>query len=244
MKSKENRPSQKIIIVPDEHGRGTWKNGLKYFNENPDCKMIFLGDYLDPYTRHDGITHEDAYKNFLEILEFTRANPLRVILLIGNHDEYYRNREKYCCRHDNKNYYAIAKLFEDNKDLFQYAYKQDKYLFTHAGVCDGWLKYNNLDLNEDTIVDYLNSAPNTLWQVGYSRGGRYGTWGSPIWNCWLGDWYYDDCKNPFKLTQIIGHTNVGKHNYPEFDEDKDVYMFDVQNSFLLDTETGEINLLS
>lgn len=74
-----------IIIVPDEHGRGLWKNGLNYFNTHPNSKMIFLGDYLDPYTRYEGITHEDAYNNFLEVLEFARNNPLRVILLYGNH---------------------------------------------------------------------------------------------------------------------------------------------------------------
>lgn len=234
----------KLIINGDIHGQSFWKNGLKYFNENPDSKMIFLGDYLDPYTRYEGITAEEAYENFLEILEFAKANPLRVILLRGNHDEINFDERRECCRHDYYNMNRNRKLFQENIDLFTFAYKQDNYLFTHAGICNGWLKYNNLDLNEDTIVDYLNSNPKTLWQVGWSRGGRYGTWGSPLWCCWEGDWSYDDCENPFNLTQCFAHTRVGKYNHPESRKDKNIYMFDVQNSFLLDTETGEISLLS
>lgn len=74
-----------IIIFGDCHGDPSWKNGLEYFYSHPECKFIFLGDYLDPYTRYEGITHEDAYNNLLEVLEFARANPLRIILLYGNH---------------------------------------------------------------------------------------------------------------------------------------------------------------
>lgn len=230
-----------IIIVPDEHGRGLWKNGLKYFNENPDCKMIFLGDYLDPYTYHEDITHGQAYVNFKEILEFARANPLRVILLYGNHDIFYTDRDKECCRHDYKNYAAIAKLFQDNKDLFQFAYREGDYLFTHAGVCTGWLLQNNLtNINEDNIVDYLNSNPKTLWQVGESRGGLQ-DWGSPLWCCWIGDWECDECKNPFKLKQIIGHTRLEKGRYSS-NKKKNIYMMDVRNCFLL--ENDEFILLS
>lgn len=234
----------KIIIVPDEHGRGLWKNGLKYFNENPDSKMLFLGDYLDPYTRYEGITQEQALENFKEILEFAKANPLRVIMLVGNHCDYYRDEERECCRHDYYNQGIIRRLFRENADLFKYAYKQDSYLFTHAGVCSGWLKQNQLTeiINENNIVDYLNNNPRTLWQIGASRGGR--GWGSPLWCCWEGDWPYSDCKNPFNLIQIFGHTNIGKQNFPSSMKDKNIYMFDVQNCFLLDTETGEINLLS
>ena len=74
-----------IIVCGDSHADPFWKNGLNYFYSHPECKFIFLGDYLDPYTYHEGITHEQAYVNFKEILEFARANPLRVILLYGNH---------------------------------------------------------------------------------------------------------------------------------------------------------------
>ena len=229
------------IICGDLHGDQFWKNGLDYFYSHPECKFVFLGDYLDPYTRYEGITHEDAYNNLLEVLEFARNNRDRVILLWGNHDRFYDNRDEECCRHDYKNYTAIVKLFKDNEDLFQFAYREGDYLFTHAGVCSGWLKYNGLTTDVDELVDYLNTNPNSLWQVGAARGGRYGRWGSPLWCCWLGEWYYDDCQNPLDIKQIIGHTNVGKGTYM-FDEEKKVYMMDVQNCFLLKDE--EFILLS
>lgn len=126
--------------------------------------MIFLGDYLDPYTRYDGITHQQAYDNFLEILEFAKANPLRVILLRGNHDEYLFDEERESCRHDYYNIGRNRKLFKDNIDLFRFAYKQDEYLITHAGVCDKWLRQNQLEeiINENNIVDYLNNNPKIL----------------------------------------------------------------------------------
>lgn len=157
-------------------------------------------------------------------------------------DRFYVNKDEECCRHDYKNYAAIAKLFKDNEDLFQFAYREGDYLFTHAGVCTGWLLQNNLThINEDNIVDYLNSNPQTLWQIGESRGGLQ-DWGSPLWCCWIGDWTYDECKNPFNLTQCISHTRIGKQNFPSSMKNKNVYMFDVQNCFLL--ENDEFILLS
>lgn len=232
----------KLILVSDLHGDIHWKRGLKYFNENPDSIMIFLGDYLDPYTRYDGITQGQAYINFKETLEFARNNHERVILLLGNHDRFYSNRDEECCRHDYKNYAAIAKLFKDNEDLFQFAYKKGDYLITHAGVCDKWLRQNQLEeiIDENNIVDYLNNNPKTLWQIGASRGGR--GYGSPLWCCWEGDWPY--VNNPFNLVQIFSHTwDPDIHNVRK-DSSKRIMCIDCRECFLLDTETGEINLLS
>lgn len=230
-----------ILIIGDIHGRKFWYKAKELINEID--KVIFLGDYLDPYTSHENITQEEAIINFKEILEFTRTNKDKVILLYGNHCQFYLNKYKRCCRHDYQNYDIINKLFIDNKDLFQYAFKFDKYLFTHAGVCSGWIEQNNLNLDEFTIVDYLNSNPESLWQIGYSRGGNF-MWGSPLWCCWVGDWvefdYINKCNNPFDLIQIFGHTNVGKQDFPLYLSRKKVYMCDVQNCFILNTETGEI----
>lgn len=230
-----------IIISGDLHGSTHWKNGLDYFYSHPECKFIFLGDYLDPYTRYEGITHEDAYNNFLEVLEFARNNHERVILLRGNHDEFLSDERRECCRHDYFNAKRNRELFKDNEDLFQFAHREGDYLFTHAGVCTGWLLQNNLThINEDNIVDYLNSNPQTLWQVGYSRGGLQ-DWGSPLWCCWLYDWQNDDCKNPFKLKQVFSHVRLEKGMYAS-NKEKNIYMMDVRNCFLL--KDDEFILLS
>ena len=48
-------------------------------------QVVFLGDYLDPYSR-EGITFEDALIEFEEILDFKKAYPDKVVLLVGNHE--------------------------------------------------------------------------------------------------------------------------------------------------------------
>ena len=47
----------KILIVPDIHGRKFWHEAEELINEVD--KVVFLGDYLDPYG-YEGITFEDA----------------------------------------------------------------------------------------------------------------------------------------------------------------------------------------
>jgi UDP-2,3-diacylglucosamine pyrophosphatase LpxH len=71
----------KIIIVPDVHGRTFWRSVLK----NKDDTIVFLGDYCDPYL-DEGITHKDCIRELTDILEFKKQNPERVVLLLGNHD--------------------------------------------------------------------------------------------------------------------------------------------------------------
>lgn len=234
----------KIVICGDIHGDSFWKSGAEYLKNNPDCKMIFLGDYLDPYTRYEGFTHDDAYNNLVEILDFVKEYNDRVIMLRGNHDYFQFNPNYECCRHDYYNYERNALLFQENANLFKIAHLESKYLFTHAGVCSRWVEQNDLEeFDVEEMVDYINSDPKSLWQIGRSRGGR-SQCGSPLWCCWEGDWPYKGWDNPYPVTQIFGHTRQYKCNYPKFDKDKNIYMFDVRNSFLLDTETGEISLLS
>ena len=71
------------LVVPDVHGRAFWKDAKNAIT-NVD-KVIFLGDYLDPY-RHEGITFEDAVMEFEDILAFKEDYPDKVVLLLGNHE--------------------------------------------------------------------------------------------------------------------------------------------------------------
>ena len=132
----------KILIVPDVHGRTFWKKAKDLINEVD--KVIFLGDYLDPYT-HEYILKKDALSNFHDILAFKKEYPDKVILLIGNHDYNYwpKYKEYYGCRRDNERFDQISELFMNNLDDFQLSYKIENYLFTHAGVLDYWLKVLN-----------------------------------------------------------------------------------------------------
>lgn len=219
-----------IIIVPDVHGRKFWKKGAEYIKTHPNSKIIFLGDYLDPYTRHEDITQDQAYDNFIELIEFAKEYQNQVVLLWGNHDLFYINYKHECCRHNYLAYGNISAIFRENIYLFRFAYKEDNYLFTHAGVTKDWLLQNQLEIDENNIVDYLNSNPDTIWQIGYSRGGDY-LWGSPIWACWHYDWPLSS--NPFHLTQIFGHTRMETNKYQSM-KNQNIYMLDCRECFYLD----------
>ena len=56
-----------MIIIPDVHGRTFWKDAIKERQEGE--KVIFLGDYHDPY-RNEGITTEESFVNFEELNKF------------------------------------------------------------------------------------------------------------------------------------------------------------------------------
>lgn len=134
------------LIIPDVHGRDFWIDALKRYpiEEYPDIDIVFLGDYLDPYTSFEGITKEQAYDNFLSILDIAKKDK-RIKLLLGNHDWHYLFNTDYC-RIDNARSRNIENLIKENINLFSLAYEKkinDKlYLFTHAGVTKGWLKAN------------------------------------------------------------------------------------------------------
>lgn len=73
----------KILIIPDVHGRTFWRIAEEVINEMD--KVVFLGDYLDPYPE-ENITPDDALNEFYKILEFKDKYPEKVVLLIGNHE--------------------------------------------------------------------------------------------------------------------------------------------------------------
>lgn len=72
-----------MLIIPDCHGRNFWKKAVEENIDKVD-KVIFLGDYLDPYP-WEGITRKEAISNFQEVIEFKRGSPEKVTLLLGNH---------------------------------------------------------------------------------------------------------------------------------------------------------------
>ena len=132
-----------VLIFPDIHGRKFWKEALDKFpkDQYPNLKIIFLGDYLDPYTGYEPITSEDAFVNFEEILDYA-ATDNRVIMLIGNHDwHYFVNLDT--CRMDHARERNIEKMFVDNISRFRLTYTIEldgcKYLFSHAGITQKWL---------------------------------------------------------------------------------------------------------
>lgn len=60
-----------ILIVPDVHGRTFWRKPTS--NIDRYGKVIFLGDYLDPYP-YKGISFEESLAEFKDIIELKRSN--------------------------------------------------------------------------------------------------------------------------------------------------------------------------
>ena len=53
-----------MIICADIHGRTFWKDAIAKKRENE--KIIFLGDYLEPYPQ-EGITHDMAFSGTMTL---------------------------------------------------------------------------------------------------------------------------------------------------------------------------------
>lgn len=151
----------RIIAIGDTHGRSFWK--LIKEKEKWD-KFIFIGDYFDT---HETISPELQQINFKEICEFKEANPDKVVLLIGNHDEHYF---PFMGNSGTSGYNAGAApnyghLLSTYNDLLQMAYSEGDILFSHAGIGEIWLENNfpkgegefTLSNNAKEIADLVNS---------------------------------------------------------------------------------------
>ena len=79
-----NHP-KKIIVIPDVHGRIFWREPVKKYLDAVD-RVVFLGDYLDPYKDEDGLA-KDIFENMMEIIELKRTNREKVVLLKGQGDD-------------------------------------------------------------------------------------------------------------------------------------------------------------
>ena len=114
----------RTLIIPDVHGREFWREPVKEVLEKTNARVVFLGDYLDPYPNDFDHNH---YKNqaidvFNEIINLKKENKDRITLLLGNHDLGYRFDLYICdCRTDYHNYERIRNLFIENKNIFQLA---------------------------------------------------------------------------------------------------------------------------
>lgn len=236
-----------MIIIPDVHGRNFWKSAVKDHEEE---QIIFLGDYLDPYawewesgTDYDTL-RTNTIENFKEIIEFKKAHPNNVTLLIGNHDAEYMYSTDVCdCRCDHHNYSQIQKLFRDNKKLFELA-KCEKinnkdFIFSHAGLTDWWADtYAIVEKEPNEILDeilndfevskciYTGTKTETFLScVGFSRGG-WSKSGSIVWS---------DIQEPKSSKygyQIFGHSQLTKDPIVT----KSWACLDVRRAFILTNE--------
>lgn len=234
-----------MIIIPDTHGRTFWKDAIKEKQDNE--KVIFLGDYHDPYP-HENISTEDSIVNFEEILDYKKNNPKDVILLLGNHDCGYIWPDVCSSRRDRVHYKDISAMFRDNFDKFDLAYQKDGYLLTHAGVHKWWFDLVDShikDIDYNHVADILNNwlhvdeydKESMLGIYSNYRGWGGDLYGSCVWadvREWLAEPIndtFDDKKLPFY--QIFSHTQLVEEPLIQ----PDWACLDTRNGYRLDGDT-------
>lgn len=181
----------RILIIPDVHGRPFWKKAKEMVGDVD--KVIFLGDYHDPY-QYEGITPDMSMRNLLEIEEFVTENADKVVMLVGNHDlSYIDGMDVGANRFDMDNLNAITAVFErlDSKMSLAYAHTDNgkTFLFTHAGVVPQWAEMYMPDVvvaDAYAFADEVNkwfaekSHSDALGDVGSSRNGD-SDYSSMVW---------------------------------------------------------------
>ena len=162
----------KYLVIPDIHCRNFWR---KTINENISSvsKILFLGDYLDPYGEEIRETPElmeceyfgdskDLLKMLEDIISLKKNEPDKYILLTGNHtDSYIWPKFSAATRTDYKNWEKYHKFFSENLEYFNLVWIENDVIFSHAGISKGWaenflyqyMKYDEgAELEKDSLV--------------------------------------------------------------------------------------------
>jgi hypothetical protein len=241
--------SAQVLVIPDIHGRSYWKEATAKY---PKLPVIFLGDYLDPYS-HEGITPEEALTNFKEILAFKKANMDRVTLLIGNHEVHYIDIALWFSRKDTINADYIHKLLHENMPLFLMATHVEldgkNYLFTHSGILEAWWKkyFPETPTDAASICNALNGKmkdsatfvafiDDELMNISKLRRGDAEA-GSCVW----ADVREQPKKTDFlkETYQVFGHTQLRKKAIIK----KSFADLDCRKAFLLKTQDGQTRIV-
>jgi len=217
------------LIFGDIHGSTYWKTAVK---ENPNCRYIFLGDYLDPYK---DISPEKLIENLNEIIELKKTQKGSVILLLGNHDLHYLYLDiEPCSRFDYRVEDAAHSLFSDNLCLFSYAFQEDNHIFTHAGISEKWFLEDFQGQIDKNIAAQLNNPYSdqkpALFSCGFCRGGD-----SEIGGIFWAD--INELKDPLPgYVQYAGHNRVGEIQKYENNGGKIVFCDCLYNEIYLKLE--------
>lgn len=253
--------AKRILVIPDVHGRLFWKEPVKKYMDIVN-RVVFLGDYLDPYRGEEGLA-DDIFENMMEIIELKQNNREKVVLLKGNHDQHYASErfEELAggTRMDQGNWNKYHQAFTEYKDLFQIAHMEKingkPYVFSHAGLTLYWLKKvnenvwklfdNQISVADPEIIERINLLDDDgIGQDMLSVIGSYRSWfgektGSVLWAD------IEEHAIPYapkayglnKVFQVFGHTKLNKdHDMIEFD---DFAMIDSRQCFMIDESIEE-----
>lgn len=259
----------KILCLGDIHGRKFWRETLSNNIDKVD-KVIFLGDYLDPYPEEIMMAPElmdcnDFYdsQNLLKMLEdivSLKKNELdKYILLCGNHScSYIWSKFKAASRTDYRNWEKYHKFFSENLKYFNLVWIENDVIFSHAGISEGWAErvWEKLEypadelssvmeiavmLRDTPLTEFTNDYINIISDISHYR---------------YGDMFYGSCEWA-DIREHIDINNSIKEIIPK-GEDEIYQVFghtqlkeplinnkwaclDCRKGFIIDTLTHEIN---
>lgn len=233
---------RKLLVISDVHGRRFWKEAVAKHFDKVD-KVIFLGDYVDPYI-YEGITRKEAISNFQEIIDFKSENKDKVVLLLGNHDIQYIDKHNFTTRsrYDSSNAYKLEEMFHSHKSFFKLAHEEivdgKPYLFSHSALIPKWYEDNKKVIGEELTTDAINHLLDTphgfriLSDMSWYRGGSCDA-GSIVWAD-VNEAYNGMNKDLPWSRQVFGHSQ--QSNYPIINED--FACLDCRRAFILNDEGG------
>ena len=252
----------KVLVIPDVHGRKFWRKAIAD-NVGQVEKVIFLGDYLDPYPQEikenpDLMECADFYdsKSLLtmlnDIVSLKKNEPDKYILLTGNHsDSYIWSKFSSATRTDYDNWEKYHKFFSQNLNLFNFVWIEDNVIFSHAGILEEWAKIYCVQQGIDftSIIDVakvlqnqsLTKYDSMLGHISYHRGGNY-FHGSCEWAdiCEHVDNYQSSVQEKIvplgedRIFQVFGHTQLQKPLITE-----KWACLDCRQGFIIDTITHD-----
>ena len=254
---------KKILVIPDVHGETFWKEPVSKYIDEVD-RVIFLGDYLDPYPEEGkDYSPQGLFDNLMDIIDLKRSHMEKVVLLKGNHDQHYASemfRELACgSRCDTINWSLYNAVFVRNADLFKLAHYEDvngiRYLFSHAGLTLNWINKVNSDVwkladNKISItdpeiierinaLDYSEDGHEMLAIVGKCRSLFGAKSGSVLWAD-IEEHSIPDAPKAYglnKVFQVVGHSRLNdEYEKVEFNN---LVLIDSRQCFMIDDNIKE-----
>lgn len=253
--------SKRILVVPDVHGEAFWREPVQKFIDQVD-RIIFLGDYLDPYPEEGKeYSPQRIFDNLMDIIDLKRSHMDKVVLLKGNHDQHYASemfRYLACgSRCDTINWSLFNAVFVRNKDLFEILHLEEikgvPYLFSHAGLTLNWINKVNSDIwkladNKISVADLdIVSKINALDDEGEGQEmlaivGRHRNLlgpksGSVLWAD-IEEHSFPKAPKAYglnRLFQVIGHSRLDSNKADKI-EFENLVLIDSVQCFMIDED--------